>query len=76
MAKDMASVYADNGRDLLGTVELDIKCGQAWCDTCGDCLVCYGNDPCLPGGGSHYFVIYEWDLPAWFGPLDKPRTAA
>ena len=72
--RSLASVYADDGRELLGTVELDVKCGQAFCDTCGDCLVCYGEDPCGGTGppGGHYFVIYEWDLPAWFGLVTVP----
>ena len=64
-----ASVYGDGG-GMLGTVELDVECGQAFCDSCGDCLYCYGGDPCgnddEPGG--HSFVIYEFLLPAWFGP--------
>ena len=70
--KDVASVYADGGVELLGTVELDIECGQAFCDTCGDCLVCFGADPCMGVASGHYFVIYEWDLPAWFGPVVVP----
>ena len=73
MARSLvASVFAFDGRELLGTVEVDIKCGQAYCDTCGDCLYCYGEDDCLPGGGSHYFVIYEWDLGSWFGLVTVP----
>ena len=25
-------------------------CGEDFCDECGDCLACYGSDPCFDGG--------------------------
>jgi hypothetical protein len=24
-------------------------CGEDFCDRCGDCLECYGDDPCTDG---------------------------
>ena len=69
-----ASIFANDGRTLLGTAELEISCSTAFCDTCGDCLVCQGEDACARDGG-HSFVVYEDDLPQWFGELE-PRPAA
>lgn len=25
------------------------ECGKDFCQRCGDCLYCYGSDPCLHG---------------------------
>ena len=61
-----ADVYAAGGRERLGTVTLEAGCGEAFCDACGDCLYCYGGDDGCPIG-SHWWVIYEEDLAAWFG---------
>jgi len=27
-----------------------IFCGGVWCEICGDCLACYGGDPCADDG--------------------------
>lgn len=73
--RQMASVYASGGTEYLGPVLVNIGCADAFCDSCGDCLYCYGGDPCYGGGngtgveGGHYFTIYEDDLPEWFGPV-------
>ena len=24
----------------------EIRCGEVFCDLCGDCIACYGDDPC------------------------------
>ena len=40
------------------------ECGKDFCDQCGDCLHCYGGDPCCPAGenlGDHFWVIYNPD---------------
>lgn len=37
------------------------ECGKDFCDTCGDCLHCYGGEECYPRGeaeGQHRWVIY------------------
>jgi hypothetical protein len=31
-------------------------CGDDFCDSCGDCIACYGNDECP--NGSHYWCVY------------------
>lgn len=39
-------------------------CGENFCDSCGDCLHCYGGDPCYPHGepdGPHRWIIYLRD---------------
>jgi hypothetical protein len=40
------------------------RCGEDFCDWCGDCLRCYGNDPC-PRGGEHAWVIYADQAAEW-----------
>lgn len=46
-----ADIYAAGGRELLGKADLEIWCGDAFCDSCGDCLACYVGDPCGYDGG-------------------------
>ena len=37
-------------------------CGEHFCDTCGDCLVCYSWDTCMfSNTGEHSWVIYRGD---------------
>lgn len=31
-------------------IERPLRCGNAYCDRCGDCLKCFGDDPCYDGG--------------------------
>jgi len=35
-------------------------CGEDFCDECGDCLQCYGDDPCF--GGVHSWIIADFYL--------------
>jgi hypothetical protein len=28
-------------------------CGVTFCVRCGDCIACYGGDPCMDGDGLH-----------------------
>jgi hypothetical protein len=33
-------------------------CGEDFCDTCGDCLACFGEDKCLfEPDGRHIWVV-------------------
>lgn len=37
------------------------KCGEDFCDGCGDCLHCYAGDPCYrtdPPADAHFWVVY------------------
>jgi hypothetical protein len=61
-----AHIYAEGGRERLGLAQLEIACGEAFCDSCGDCIYCYGGEEWCPGG-SHWWVLYEEDIAAWFG---------
>lgn len=54
-------VYNMNDLDtLLRVEEATPECGEDFCDRCGDCLDCYGSDPCA-NGGEHFWVEYEVD---------------
>lgn len=34
-----------------------VTCGEDFCDRCGDCLACYGDDPCLDEGNHDWPVL-------------------
>ncbi len=53
----LADIYDDNGAVLLRREWRLPECGKHFCDSCGDCLHCYGGDPCPYG--HHWFVIYQ-----------------
>lgn len=42
---------------LLRIEEAVPGCCQDFCETCGDCLACHGNDECFDGI-EHYWAIY------------------
>lgn len=46
---------ADDTREAVNTsAEKSPVCGEDFCDLCGDCLHCYGSDPCHGNdGGEH-----------------------
>jgi len=51
------------GNDLI-LIEKSVKpvCGEDFCDTCGDCLNCYGDLTCLRNkDGKHFWVFYQED---------------
>lgn len=31
---------------LIRIIEKEPECGKDFCEICGDCLHCYGGDPC------------------------------
>jgi hypothetical protein len=45
---------------LLRTEEAVPVCGEDFCDSCGDCLACYGGDYC-PERPEHRWIVYEAD---------------
>ena len=52
-------IYTADGLTLLRTVERKPVCEVDFCDTCGDCLSCYGEDPCTGNkNGEHMWVQY------------------
>ena len=56
--------YIENDRTGITRVEdREPECGKDFCDTCGDCLACYGGDPCSKSkDGKHLWVIYEEEV--------------
>lgn len=55
-------IYGKQSDKLLRVEDADPECGEDFCDRCGDCLHCYGGDPCWDGGAEHpdhYWVVYE-----------------
>lgn len=54
-----AEVYTEPGDKFLYHVNAAPKCGEDFCDSCGDCLHCYGDDWCPDG--SHRWVVYGTD---------------
>lgn len=35
-------------------LEYELRCGDVYCDRCGDCIYCYGDDPCYDEGDHLY----------------------
>lgn len=33
---------------------MTIRCGEVYCDRCGDCIYCHGDDPCYDEGDHSY----------------------
>lgn len=50
-------IYDRRGINLLLVEDDTPICGEDFCETCGDCLSCYGGEPCLDDG-QHYWVQY------------------
>lgn len=50
-----------------------MRCGEVYCERCGDCIYCYGDDPCCDGG-PHSYIDSEgeeqWDV----SPVDEDST--
>lgn len=47
--------------EFVDTVRLTPKCGQDFCEQCGDCLYCYGEDECVITGNGHDWIKYLTD---------------
>ena len=52
--------YDYMGIKLIRTEEAIPKCSQDFCDICGDCLSCYGEDKCT-NGRQHNWIEYKDD---------------
>lgn len=50
--------------DETTVYDLEPQCGEDFCDRCGDCLHCYGGDPCYYGGDvyedPHKLGAHQW----------------
>ena len=51
------------GNDFILTdVNIQPVCAEDFCDSCGDCLHCYGDDTCYSNeDGKHFWVYYQED---------------
>lgn len=48
------------GETFLRESDDDPTCGMDFCDSCGDCLHCFGCDQCFGNvDGKHSWVTYE-----------------
>ena len=47
---------------------------EDFCDRCGDCLKCYGEDKCV-NGGEHFFVRYVQHEEEELGPMIRKLRA-
>jgi hypothetical protein len=68
-SSEFATASLFNGETYLGAIRMPsgVVCGVDFCDQCGDCLYCYGYDPCYgvqrnPEDG-HEFIVYLDELP-------------
>jgi hypothetical protein len=34
----------------------EIKCGEVFCEQCGDCIYCYGENECMVDGPYHWYT--------------------
>ena len=50
-------IYDYTGTRQIRMVDDTPECGEDFCDSCGDCLSCYGDDDCRDGG-THFWVEY------------------
>lgn len=68
----MLVTVCDPKGTTLGTEDVDPECGDIFCDTCGDCAHCYGDEGCYDGSsdepGVHWFIRYlkdDAEVAAW-----------
>jgi hypothetical protein len=55
----VAEIFTEAGDIFLREEERTPECGTDFCDRCGDCLHCYGGDPCVHDArGEHRWIIY------------------
>jgi hypothetical protein len=55
----------ENQLDIEPPEEIAPRCGEDFCEVCGDCLDCYGGDDCSQSeSGAHLWMVYEDEIPA------------
>lgn len=61
----MAVFHVVSGVTPVGEFEDEVICGD-YCDLCGDCVRCFGEDPCVGSeGGGHHLVLYIEEIQCW-----------
>jgi hypothetical protein len=52
-----------SGRPTGEIIDRAPRCCEDFCESCGDCLVCFSECRCMcSADGSHYFTVSEDDL--------------
>lgn len=54
----VTNYIADKKSAIVTSVEATPVCGESFCDDCGNCLACDGNDPCVYRTDGHRWVEY------------------
>lgn len=54
----MPGAFVDRQGREVEEFEAQPRCGLDMCDRCGDCLECYGDDPCPNFGDWHTWTVY------------------
>ncbi len=70
-----AQVVQDDDTDVL--MDAATICGKDFCDQCGDCLHCYGEDPCYRYGDEetgHSWVVYANQREQWLAEHPDAKT--
>lgn len=58
--KVVKHIYNKAGTKLIKDEEAEPKCGEDFCDSCGDCLSCAIEDKCFASSdGLHFWVEYS-----------------
>jgi hypothetical protein len=50
-------IFDEKGLTLIRKEEAEPKCGEDFCDTCGDCLYCFSEDSCI-NKSTHQWIQY------------------
>ncbi|MBZ0292493.1 MAG: hypothetical protein K8L99_07980 [Anaerolineae bacterium] len=56
-----ASIYDEKTDEFMGTANLAPVCGEDYCESCGECLACCGEDSCWiydVEQDEHFWVVY------------------
>ena len=62
------SIYDEKTDEFMGISNLEPVCGQDYCESCFECLACWGGDPCWFNDvdqGEHFWVVYVNEK--WWG---------
>ncbi len=63
----IAQVFENGTHAKLGEIEMAPRCGEDFCDSCGDCLSCFG-DGCEDGC---WWVVYADSMDDAVKQLDE-----
>lgn len=57
----MKKYIRSSDEQLIQEIEAIPQCGKDFCDSCGDCLHCYGEDKCIENKDGHHLWIEYLD---------------